>query len=153
MHRAMVFLIFPLLAGAQQNSGQSLFSQHCALCHGAAAEGGSGPDLTSPTWHRTISDAQLEAIIRDGIPSTAMPAFRDQVDGKAITAHLRRLSGAAFPPANDLTVPEILVPFEAIKSPDANQWLSFSRDLGNQRFSPLKEIHRGNVRNLVPAWS
>ena len=88
-----------------------------------------------------------------GIPSTAMPAFRDQVDGKAIIAHLRRLAAAAIPPANNLTVPEILVPFEAIKTPDANQWLSFSRDLGNQRFSPLKEIHRGNVRNLVPAWS
>jgi alcohol dehydrogenase (cytochrome c) len=153
MNRAAALFLFPFLAGAQQDAGQSLFSRHCAVCHGATAEGGSGPDLTSPTWHRTISDAQLEAIIRDGIPSTAMPAFRDQVDGKAITAHLRRLAGTAFPPANDLTIPEILVPFEAIKSPDANQWLSFSRDLGNQRFSPLKGIDLHNVRHLVPAWS
>jgi alcohol dehydrogenase (cytochrome c) len=87
------------------------------------------------------------------VPGTAMPAFRDQVDAKAIAAHLRRLSAAAIQPANDLAAPEIRVPFDAIRNPGPDQWLSFSRDLGNQRFSPLEEIHRGNVANLVPAWN
>lgn len=130
-----------------------MFSRNCAVCHGALAEGGSGPDLTSPAWHRSVSDADIVRIIRDGIPNTAMPAFRDKVDAQAIAAHLRKLSATAIQPANHLTVPEIRVPFEALKTPDPSQWLSFSRDLGNQRFSPLKQIHRANVRNLVPAWS
>jgi alcohol dehydrogenase (cytochrome c) len=32
-------------------------------------------------------------------------------------------------------------------------WLMYGRDYGNQRFSPLDEINRENVANLVPAWS
>lgn len=153
VNRVSALLLLPFIAGAQPDAGQTLYSRHCAVCHGAAAEGGSGPDLSGPAWHRTVSDAEMERIIRDGIASTPMPAFRDEVDGKAIVAHLRKLSTAAIQPANNLTVPKIHVPYAAIQSPDPNQWLSFSGDLGNQRFTALKEIRRDNVSNLVPAWS
>jgi alcohol dehydrogenase (cytochrome c) len=54
-------------------------------------------------------------------------------------------------------VPPIRVPWDSLKNPDnskeADQWLMYGRDLGNRRFSPLKQINRGNVRNLVPVWS
>jgi glucose dehydrogenase len=33
-----------------------------------------------------------------------------------------------------------------------NQWPSFGRDYSNQRFSPLKQINRKNVKQLAPAW-
>ena len=33
-----------------------------------------------------------------------------------------------------------------------NDWPSWGRDLGNQRFSPLKQINTSNVSKLVPAW-
>lgn len=33
-----------------------------------------------------------------------------------------------------------------------NQWPSFGRDYSNQRFSPLKQINRNNVKQLAPAW-
>jgi len=33
-----------------------------------------------------------------------------------------------------------------------NDWPSWGRDPGNQRFSPLKQINTSNVSKLVPAW-
>ncbi|MCC6365619.1 MAG: PQQ-dependent dehydrogenase, methanol/ethanol family [Bryobacterales bacterium] len=133
-----------------------MFTQHCVVCHGATAEGGSGPDLTSAVWHRSVTDDQLQTVIRDGVRGTAMPAFGDRIDAAsraALVAHLRKLSAAAIQPFNSLTAPEIKVSWENLKNPDTGQWLMYGRDSGNQRFSPLKDIHRGNVRNLVPLWS
>ena len=36
---------------------------------------------------------------------------------------------------------------------DSGNWLSHGRDYGNQRFSPLKQINKGNIKRLVPAWT
>jgi glucose dehydrogenase len=35
---------------------------------------------------------------------------------------------------------------------DPANWLTYSRGYFNQRYSPLDEINRGNVRRLVPKW-
>ena len=158
---ALLLLIVPL-AIAQPGPGQALFSQHCAVCHGAAGEGGSGPDLTNPLWQRSLTDDQLDRAIRDGRPASGgalvMPAFQDRIDAAgraALVAHLRRLAAAAIQPGNSLVSPEIHVSWDSLKNPDSvpDQWLMYGRDPGNQRFSPLREITRANVRNLVPVWS
>ncbi len=158
---ALLLLLTPL-AAAQTGPGQSLFSQHCAVCHGAAGEGGSGPDLTNPRWQRSIADDQLDRAIRDGRPGTGggrtMPAFEDRIDAAgraALIAHLRSLAASAIQPSSPLTAPEIQVTWDSLKNPDREpgQWLMYGRDSGNQRFSPLQEITRANVRNLVPVWS
>ncbi len=36
---------------------------------------------------------------------------------------------------------------------DSGNWLSHGRDYGNQRFSPLQQINKGNVKNLAPRWT
>ena len=36
---------------------------------------------------------------------------------------------------------------------DKNDWPAYGRDPGGQRYSPLKEINRGNVSNLKIAWT
>ncbi len=36
--------------------------------------------------------------------------------------------------------------------PGGANWLSYGRDYGNQRFSPLTQISTGNVERLAPAW-
>ncbi|MCZ2146862.1 MAG: PQQ-dependent dehydrogenase, methanol/ethanol family [Bryobacterales bacterium] len=154
--RIAVLLFLPCAVGAQTDRGQTLFTRHCVVCHGATAEGGSGPDLTSAVWSRSVTDDQLQTVIRDGVRGTAMPAFGGRIDAAgraALVAHLRKLSAAAIQPFNSLTAPEIKVSWEDLKNPGAGQWLMYGRDSGNQRFSPLKDIHRGNVRNLVPLWS
>jgi glucose dehydrogenase len=35
---------------------------------------------------------------------------------------------------------------------DASNWLTYGRDYGNQRFSPLAQIHASNVKRLAPQW-
>ena len=35
---------------------------------------------------------------------------------------------------------------------DRVNWLTYGRDYSNQRFSPLNQIHAGNVKKLIPAW-
>lgn len=57
------------------------------------------------------------------------------------------LSGCApIPPASDSTTARIV-------HPEAGQWPSYGRDYSNQRFSPLKQINRDNVADLIPVWS
>ncbi len=160
MKRIRLLLLFALSAVAQPGAGtgQAIYSRNCAICHGAVGEGGSGPDLTSPLWQRSVSDDQLDRLVRDGRAGTAMPAFRDLIDtaGRtALVAHLRRLAASAIQPSNAMVAPEIHVTWESLQNPDREpgQWLMYGRDSGNRRFSPLQEITRANVRNLVPAWS
>lgn len=150
---AAALLLAPALAA---QTGQLLYTTHCASCHGATGEGGSGPDLTSVSWQRSMTDEQLRAVITRGAPGTAMPAFAaDRLDAAAVVAHLRTLSAAAIQPASNLTPPAVNVPYARLAAPDANadHWLQYGRDFGNQRFSPHTQIHRGNVKNLVPVWS
>ena len=35
---------------------------------------------------------------------------------------------------------------------DSANWLTYSRDYSNQRFSPLAQVNAGNVKRLVPRW-
>ena len=36
---------------------------------------------------------------------------------------------------------------------DSGEWVGWGRDPGGTRFSPLDQIHRGNVADLAPAWT
>lgn len=92
------------VAPATLAEGQGLFVAHCAGCHGAAGDGrgvlatGLGapvPDLSTPLSLAARNDADLVAVVRDGVAGTAMPAFAraltDDERWKAV-AFLRLLS-------------------------------------------------------------
>lgn len=152
----VLLLLLPALAGAQ-TTGQGLYTTHCAVCHGATAEGGSGPDLTSARWHASITGSALDTVIAKGKPGTAMPGFA-QLDAAArasLIAHLRTLATQGVQPANELTAPPINVTPERLlnAAKDNANWLTYSRDYSNQRFSPLQLINKQNVRRLAPVWS
>lgn len=53
-----------------------LLRHDCGSCHGLTLKGGLGPPLT-PGYLTTKSTAILQAVIRDGIPGTAMPPWRE----------------------------------------------------------------------------
>src|SRR5947209_10851366 len=59
---------------------------------------------------------------------------------------------AMFAPA--MLLAQINVPFERIRdaSKEPGNWLSYSRDYSGQRYSPLDQIHPGNVSKLRIAW-
>jgi|SRR5579872_698949 len=58
---------------ADIESGQKLFQNNCALCHGPKGEGGRGPMLTHAKLSRAPNDAALVKVIEDGIRGTEMP--------------------------------------------------------------------------------
>src|SRR5688572_11604440 len=87
---------------AQRLEGEGLYTRSCLACHGAAgaADGPAAasltrlpPDIGTFAWQAERSDAALAAVVRDGIPGTAMPP--SQLDHRqlgGIVAHLRSLA-------------------------------------------------------------
>jgi len=145
-------------AAQRPDPGQKLFGEHCAVCHGAFGEGGSGPDLTNVSWQAEMTDTDLERVIRQGIRGTAMPGFSTRLDPnevQSLVPYLRRLASEAVQPVSKGKVPKIQVSSERLLAAyhDTDNWLMYGRDYSNLRFSPLDQINRENVKNVVPVWS
>ncbi len=82
-------------------SGKALFRSNCAFCHGLTAAGGRGPSLISERLIRNTSDGEIQAIIKNGIAGTTMPAFNDlqKDDLEHLTSYIRNLAGTNVKPA------------------------------------------------------
>jgi mono/diheme cytochrome c family protein len=90
----------PLAAQPQAASaGKSLFSQNCAKCHGADANGrnsgGKRPSLRSPRI-RHATDGDLAWMLRNGNPYKGMPSWSSLPEQQRwqIIAYLRTLPPA-----------------------------------------------------------
>jgi PQQ-dependent dehydrogenase (methanol/ethanol family) len=145
-------------------TGAELFATNCTVCHGAD---GRGTAVAPSVLPRTASDNddKLIAFLRAGSPEKGMPpAPVPNAQLPLLVTHLRALVEAA---PNDLTQAPVqsttmlkrsvdnFVPITdaMLLNPDAGNWLSFSRTLDAQRFSPLARIDTGNVAQLGLAWS
>jgi cytochrome c oxidase cbb3-type subunit III len=75
--------------------GGRLFRANCTICHGAQGDGVPGIDLGHGKFRRAKSDDDIAAIIRTGIPGTAMPP-NNFTDFAALTivAYLRSMAAA-----------------------------------------------------------
>ncbi len=76
----------PAAADGDADAGRQVWTQSCASCHGADAEGGIGPGLAGNT---NLTDEDVAAVIRSG--RGVMPA--GLVSGQAeadVIAYLRR---------------------------------------------------------------
>lgn len=65
--------------------GKKDFAAHCASCHGPAAQGGIGPDLTRKKYKYGKSAPEVTRSVLEGRPG-GMPAFKnelstDQING------------------------------------------------------------------------
>ena len=100
-----MLMLMPLAAGAlfAQHSftpidvedGGRLFRANCTVCHGAQGDGVPGIDLMHGKFRHAKDDDDIAAIIRSGIPGTAMPPnnFTDFV-ALTIVAYLRSMAAA-----------------------------------------------------------
>jgi glucose/arabinose dehydrogenase len=53
-----------------------LFDQHCSGCHGGSdGTMGRAPNLFDAKWLNSVTDAQIQKIVRSGIPETEMSGF------------------------------------------------------------------------------
>jgi high-affinity iron transporter len=96
---------------AQRLEGEGLYARGCIGCHGAlgAADGPAAasltrlpPDVGAFAWQAERSDAELAAIIRDGVPGTAMPssANLDTAQVARVVAYLRAMAARRAPAPN-----------------------------------------------------
>ncbi len=75
--------------------GGRLYRANCTICHDAQGDGVPGIDLMHGKFRRASSDDDVAAIIRSGIPGTAMPPnnFTD-FTALTIVAYLRSMAAA-----------------------------------------------------------
>ena len=85
--------------GGDPAHGRSLFSNHCAGCHGLQGKGGIGNSLTSPSFLAIASDDFLRRTIALGRNHTAMPASYDfkAQDVSDLAAYIRSFAKPAPP--------------------------------------------------------
>lgn len=83
--------------------GAALFAANCALCHGARGDGhgmrsaalSTNPrDFTDPTWQGRTSTLHIFHAIREGVPETAMPAWKSLTPDQCwdLVAYVRLLA-------------------------------------------------------------
>ena len=90
-----------LLAGATpaqrpKSSARATFEATCAACHGLDGKGGErGPNVATRPEVVRLSDADLQRILSDGIPSAGMPSFASigKVKLAGLVGYLRELQG------------------------------------------------------------
>src|SRR5207247_2641073 len=105
----IVSYLLSLRAMPQQLAeGEGLYMQRCVQCHGALGAGDGAfarslsrlpQEIGSLAWQASRSDRELTAVVRDGVPGTAMPAARD-LDAnqlRGLVAYLRTLPQKASP--------------------------------------------------------
>lgn len=107
----------PELMGHVEETGRTLFTDNCSVCHGAAGTGGPGfPNLTTGSWLWGGDPETISETIRVGINSThdqtrysEMMGFgqmgvlqREQV--REAAAYVRSLSGQVLSEADDTRV-------------------------------------------------
>jgi putative heme-binding domain-containing protein len=80
-------------------TGQVLFRERCAECHGSDARGVAGHDLTR-LWAAGATDERVFQTIRAGVPNTIMPSSAaPDAELSALVGYLRSLNDAALPDA------------------------------------------------------
>ena len=89
-YRSLAVPAAHLESAAARRRGRRLYMERCAICHGERADGrglrhslSSDPrDFTSRVWRQRTSPRHAFAVIREGVPGTAMPAWPSLDDGE-----------------------------------------------------------------------
>ena len=158
-------LLVSRVAAQEAASGVELFNNNCSNCHGANGQGGQlAPSLLKKV--ADSDDAALTAFLRTGNPVKGMPpAPVPLAEFPALMSYLRFLastvSDATYSTDDtrnqyaSMPIIKNFVPVtdQILNHPSANDWLWFSRTPDAQRFSPLDQINRENVKQLSLAWS
>jgi len=100
-------------------TGQMLYVENCAACHGDQGQGGVGPALNARQFLTLVSDDLLFSLIRTGIPNTAMPAWGQTFGGPFTDDDVNRIVN--YIRAWEATAPEITT---ASTTPDAERGLA-----------------------------
>jgi alcohol dehydrogenase (cytochrome c) len=86
----------PASAQAPDPRGAQVFADRCAPCHGADGRGGErGPDIVSTPTSLRRAPADIERVIREGVPGGGMPPVAlAPADVPLVASHVRGLVDA-----------------------------------------------------------
>jgi alcohol dehydrogenase (cytochrome c) len=92
---------------AQAQQGATIFSKHCASCHGAQLQGGAGPALKGKSFEQLadsqdLNGATLLAFISQHMPLTN-PGSLDKTQYDDVAAYILKENG--FPAGNTKLTP------------------------------------------------
>ncbi len=94
-------------------SGQTIFNNNCAACHGMLGEGGVGPNLTDPYWIHGGDIKDVFKTVKYGVPEKGMIAWKAQLsaaDMHKVSSYIMTLHGTDPPnakePQGDLYEPQ-----------------------------------------------
>lgn len=92
-----------ILTGKQEiESGNSIFQASCAPCHGKAAEGVVGPNLTDDYWIHGGNIKDIFKTIKYGVPDKGMRSWKDEFSPKQLaqlSSYIRTVRGSNPPNA------------------------------------------------------
>lgn len=74
----------PLTDAASLASGESIFTTNCVSCHGKAAGGGIGPNLTDDYYLHGPTPGNMVTTITSGVPAKGMISWRGILTDKQI---------------------------------------------------------------------
>ena len=98
-------LLALLEAPAELTSGEEIFKDKCALCHGEFGEGLIGPNLIDNYWiHGEGKISDIATTIRSGIPDKGMAAWQDRIPEEnilRIAAYIKSLKGTQVEDAKE----------------------------------------------------
>ena len=97
MIRRFVLLSLLATAAPAQQDPRALFTAQCGVCHGDGHGTERGPNLTDNRRIRGWRAAELQAVIRNGVPASGMPAFNSLAsdDLDRLTALVRSFNATA----------------------------------------------------------
>ncbi|KPM49166.1 cbb3-type cytochrome c oxidase N-terminal domain-containing protein [Jiulongibacter sediminis] len=104
-----------LTATADLETGELIYTGNCAVCHGAAGEGGVGPNLTDEYWLHGGSISDIYKTIVHGVPEKGMIAWEGTLkpkDIQQVSSFIKTLEGSN-PPNGKAPQGEIYTPEEA----------------------------------------
>src|SRR5262245_24934488 len=163
-------------------AGLRAYAQACVSCHGQRLEGSPfGPTLIGPAFQDKWRDkpaAQLLTQMQNTMPPKGSTAKVDAAAFPDLLAFLVMANMAGPPPAianlpqpGAAPAPRVVVPKKLpaaltrrlsslapvtdalLAAPPDADWLAWRRTQDAHGFSPLRQIDRGNVARLRPAWS
>ncbi len=82
------------------SSGKQVFMQNCKACHGAAGEGGVGPNLTDAFWIHGGDVKSIFKTIKYGVPAKGMLPWQDKLKPQqiqAVSSYIMSLQGTNPP--------------------------------------------------------
>lgn len=106
----------PKVAGLSrlERRGEKLFQQNCAFCHGADGTGRNWigqflephpRNLRDPVFMSAMTRQRLTGVIREGLPDTSMPAWKDVLDSGQIRAIVAYINRVFHPLAQEASLP------------------------------------------------